>query len=398
MSQSSPLRFNPLVSRIPQPLIPLAQSWLDAYSGSHGPAIDLSQAVPGYPPHPDILRELAEAGGSIDSVGYGSIEGEDDLRSVYAAHLTEKYKAPVTASETQITAGCNQAFFATIMALAGPGNDVLVSNPCYFNHESTLAMLGIGVETFNCNAADGFSPDLANIDAALAGPKGDRIRAIALVSPNNPTGAVYGHDLLQAIYDLCAARGIWLVLDETYRDFLPDTGEAPHGLFSNKDWQKTFIQLYSFSKSFCIPGHRVGAVTAGVEVITEIGKIMDNLQICATRAPQIALAKTLQPMAGWRRSNTEEIGRRAAAFKDVFGKVPGWSIAAIGAYFAYVKHPFSGTGSIAVAQRLAQDYGVLGLPGQFFGTGQEEYLRLAFANVDVATIATVPSRLTLMSE
>lgn len=397
MNTHAAQRFNPMVADIATPLIPLAQSWLESYAGDRGPAIDLSQAVPGYPPHPDVLSQLADAAGSAESAGYGLIEGEPSLRTAYAKHLCETYEADIKPGEVQITSGCNQAFFATMMALAGPGDKVLMSNPCYFNHESTLAMLGVGVETFDCKAAEGFVPSLAALEQALARPGNERIRAVALVSPNNPTGAVYPSQRLDAIADLCSDRGIWLVLDETYRDFLAVDFGAPHRLFSRPARQNTFIQLYSFSKSFCIPGHRVGAVTAGQDVIGQVAKVMDNLQICAPRAPQIALARTLAPLAGWRASNTSEITARAAEFSNSIGRAAGWEIAAIGAYFAYVRHPFKGRAAREVAEPLARTHGLLGLPGEFFGPGQEGFMRLAFANVDIPTIHRIPDRLNAMA-
>ena len=390
-------RFNPLVADIAPPPIPLAQTWLGAYSGQYGPGIDLSQAVPGYPPHPDVLEALARAAGSLECAGYGAIEGEAALQTAYADHLTERYDSRIEASGIHITSGCNQAFFATMMAIAGPGDTVLMSNPCYFNHEATLSMLGIGITGFDCRAEDGFAPNPAAIEHALSSPAGERVKAIALVSPNNPTGAVYSPDLLGSIFEMCAAKGVWMILDETYRDFLDEGHGAPHDLFSHPGWRNTFIQLYSFSKSFCIPGHRVGAITAGVEAITQIAKIMDNLQICAPRAPQIALAETLPALADWRAANAREISGRASEFIEALSRAAGWDIAAIGAYFAYVRHPFAGRDSVGVAQSLARDFGVLGLPGQFFGTGQGNYLRLAFANVDVPTIRQVPDRLNAMT-
>ena len=89
------------------------------------------------------------------------------------------------------------------------------------------------------------------------------MRAVVLISPNNPTGAVYPPEIVRAIFQVCRERGVALVLDETYRDFLSDAGAKPHGLFDEPDWRDTLVELYSFSKSFCIPGHRLGAVIAG---------------------------------------------------------------------------------------------------------------------------------------
>ncbi|WP_163317265.1 aminotransferase class I/II-fold pyridoxal phosphate-dependent enzyme, partial [Enterobacter hormaechei] len=78
-----------------------------------------------------------------------------------------------------------------------------------------------------CGAADGFVPTVEAVEKALV----PGVRALALVTPNNPTGAVYSPERLKAIFAVCRKHGIWLILDETYRDFLADGSGAPHGLF-----------------------------------------------------------------------------------------------------------------------------------------------------------------------
>lgn len=381
-------RFNPRVATLAPPPVPSVHAWGRAYGGSFGPLIDLSQAVPGYPAHPDMLRWLGEAAAATASTGYGPIEGDAVLREAYARHVSALYGAEIGAENIHITAGCNQAFIATAIALAGAGETVLLTNPFYFNHETTLSMLGIRVETVECDAAHGFVPDLAALKTALH----PGVRALALVSPNNPTGAVYPAGLIAEIFALCRANDTWLILDETYRDFL-ETDGAPHALFSDPAWQDGFIGLYSFSKSFCIPGHRLGAITGSAEAVCEIAKVMDNVQICAPRAGQIALARALPALDGWREENRAEIARRAAALKSVMAKLPEWTLEAVGAYFAYVRHPFAGVASTEVARQLAMRAGVICIPGDFFGPGQGDFLRFAFANADVETILALETRL-----
>jgi aspartate/methionine/tyrosine aminotransferase len=214
-----------------------------------------------------------------------------------------------------------------------------------------------------------------------------------VVTPNNPTGAVYPPELLLALFALCRKHGAWLMLDETYRDFLPEGFGQPHGLLSEPGWEETLVLLYSFSKSFCIPGHRLGAITAGRELVDEIAKVMDNMQICAPRAPQTAVAQALAPLAGWRATNRQEITHRADALRSVVATLPGWEIGALGAYFAFVRHPYPDLPSAEVAERLARKAGVITIPGSYFGEGQEGYLRLAFANADAASIALLQDRL-----
>ncbi|OBZ92573.1 aspartate/tyrosine/aromatic aminotransferase [Pararhizobium polonicum] len=381
--------FNPLIAKLSPPPVPSVLAWAKAYDGARGPLIDLSQAVPGYPAHPDMLKWLSKTAASPAFTGYGAIEGELSLRTAYAAHVSGLYKASIGVKNIHITSGCNQAFICAAMAVAGAGDTVLMTNPFYFNQQTTLAMLGIGVELIPCDAGTGFLPDIDAIASALK----PGVRALALVTPNNPTGSVYPPALLRRIFDLCRANGTWLILDETYRDFLTEGSGAPHELMSVKGWQNSLICLYSFSKSFCIPGHRLGAITAGPAVVEQVAKIMDNLQICAPRSAQAAVAKALPALDDWRAGNRAEIATRAEALKQVMSKLKGWKLQAIGAYFAYIRHPYPDIRSEFVAEKLAKLAGIVCLPGDYFGEGQEGYLRFAFANADAPTILQLEERL-----
>ena len=95
--------------------------------------------------------------------------------------------------------------------------------------------------------------------------------------------------------------------------------------------------------------------------------------------PQLVLPWAIEALAGWRAQNREEINRRAAAFKQAMAKLDGWSIGSIGAYFAYVAHPFSGEGDARVCARLAAEHGILCLPGSYFGNSIHSPLNFAGA-------------------
>jgi aspartate/methionine/tyrosine aminotransferase len=382
--------LNPLVVGIGSPPIPEAKAWGGSYNGAFGPLIDLSQAVPGYPPQAGLLRRLAEAAGDSNLCGYGPSLGDEALRAAYARHVSTLYQTSISATETAITGGCNQAFFASMIALARAGDAIILPSPWYFNHQMTLAMLGVEARALHCRAQAGFVPDAKDAEALID----DRVKAIVLVTPNNPTGAVYPAETIEAFRGLCQARGLTLVIDETYRDFLVGEPAAPHRLFDQADWPSVVVQLYSFSKSYCIPGHRVGAVVAGTDFLEELAKVLDNVQICPPRVGQTALTWALEALAEWRAHNRQEIGRRADALRQTLATSPTWSIDSIGAYFAYIRHPFADYSAAEIAARLAADRGVLGLPGSYFGAGQERHLRIAFANVSADQLTTLGSRLT----
>jgi aspartate/methionine/tyrosine aminotransferase len=335
-----------------------------------------------------MLERLAQAAGDPAFAVYGPIMGDTALRVAYAADLRAVYGGQVDAAQVAITAGCNQAYYVAMMALARNGDAVLVPTPWYFNHRMTLDMLGVEPRPLPCHAERGFVPDPEEAAALID----ERVRAIVFVTPNNPTGAIYPPEVITAFYALCQKRGIWLVLDETYRDFLPAGVDRPHGLLAGREWPENLVQIYSFSKSFAIPGHRIGAIGAPAAVFPELGKVMDCVQICATRAGQAALAWGLDALDAWRAANRAEMQARADTVRAAFTRLPGWELQSIGAYFAYVRHPFGGTSAWQVAERLAAEHGLMCLPGPAFA-GEEAHLRIAFANVDAPGIVAMEERL-----
>ena len=381
--------FNTAVTKLNAPPVSVVLNWKASYDQSQGDLIDMSQAVPGYTAHNDMLAALAEAAANPELARYGPVEGDMPLRKSYAQHLSYIYRSPINPENIQITSGCNQAFVATALAVAGQGDRVLMMRPCYFNHESALGMLGVGIDYVDCDVDHGLLPDCAAIASAIT----NKTKAVSLVSPNNPAGSVYPPALLLEIFKLCQTRKIWLILDETYRDFLPIDQNTPHHLFAEDNWENTLIQLYSFSKSYCLPGHRLGAITAGPDLVFQLAKIIDNIQICAPRTVQHALAPMIDKLADWRHENRQRIAARVSVFRHALDQLNGWDLLSSGAYFGFVRHPYSGVDSLEVAQIMARKAGVLVIPGAFFGDGQDAMLRFAFANAGRDVIAKLPDRL-----
>jgi len=380
--------LSPLVRSTGAPPIPAARAWAARYRGQAGAAIDLTQAVPGYPPHPDLLARLSEAAGTRAGATYGDIFGDEALRAALAADLAQRYGAPFGAADLAITAGCNLAFAMAMTTIAEPGAAVMLPAPWYFNHAMALQMQGVGVVPLPCRADAGFVPDPQEA-ARLLTPA---TRAIVLVTPNNPTGAIYPPEVIARFAALCRATGRWLVLDETYRDFMPGTA-APHGLFADPDWGGHVVHLYSFSKAYCVPGHRVGAIAAGPVLREQLAKVLDTMQICPPRAAQSALTWAIDGLRDWRDGNRAIMAARARAFAAAMAGVNSWKVDALGGYFAYLRLPEAAPDAMQAAAHLAAERGLMGLPGTFFGPGQDRHIRLAFANAEEDAIARVPERL-----
>ncbi|HYD04468.1 MAG TPA: aminotransferase [Reyranella sp.] len=383
-------QINPLLTGVGEPPISEAISWISGRTfPDEKPLVDLSQAAPGYPPASAMTEHLKEIIGAPQTSRYTDIEGIPPLRSGLAKDINRRYGGAVKPEHILITAGCNQAYCLTANALAKPGEAIIQTSPYYFNYRMWLDMSGIETVLLPHAKHNPASPDLGAAEK-LIGPK---TKALVLISPNNPTGAIYPPEEIRAAFELCRKKKIAFILDETYRDFMP-ASPAPHDLFRDPDWSDTLIHLNSFSKSFSLPGYRVGAIVADPKLVTEIAKAMDCVAICAPRIGQLAAAYGLEHLDTWRAGNTEMIGDRLLSVQSAFSRnVLGYELISAGGFFAYLKHPHRGRTAMEVAKRLAEQQNLLILPGSMFGPDQDDYLRVAFANVEAKWMPEVAERL-----
>jgi len=387
--------LNPKLGSTIAPPVMEARRWLDGVSfPAERPLLNLSQAAPVDPPPEGLRRAMADALlQRDDSHLYGPVLGLEGLRAELAAQWSANYGGVVNPDHVAITAGCNQAFCAVVSTLAEAGDAVMLPVPWYFNHKMWLDMNGIEAQVLP--TGEDLIPDPQDAAARIT----PRTRAIVLITPNNPGGVEYPSETMAAFRDLARRRGIALIVDETYRDFHGQDG-APHGLISDPDWDDTVITLYSFSKSFRLTGHRVGAILSSPARLAEVEKFLDCVAICPPQVGQIGALWGMRHLGDWLAGERLEILNRRAAMEAVFQRLPNWQLLGCGAYFAYVRHPFSER-SDSVARRLVREAGLLTLPGTMFGPTREEggqgqaetTLRLAFANADAAGLAQVGDRL-----
>ena len=387
--------LSPAIAATFAPPVMEARRWLtEARLPEHLPLINVSQAAPVDPP-PMALREaLAEAILTDPTTHlYGPVLGQPELRAELAAQTARIYGGAVAPEQVAITQGCNQAFCAVLSTLAGAGDAVILPTPWYFNHKMWLDMAGIAAQPLPCGA--GLLPDPEAAAARIT----PATRAITLVTPNNPGGAEYPPELIAAFRDLARARGLALILDETYRDFHSRPG-PPHPLFADPDWDDTVISLYSFSKAYRLTGHRVGAILASPARLAEVEKFLDTVAICTAQPGQRAALWGMAHLDQWLAGERAEILARRAAMEAGFATLPGWRLLGCGAYFAYAEHPFTEP-SDALARRMVSEAGVLLLPGTMFtpegDAGGQQSLRIAFANIDTAEIATLFQRLAALT-
>ncbi|MFQ6548967.1 aminotransferase [Aestuariibius sp. 2305UL40-4] len=367
-----------------------ARRWINGLPETARPLLNVSQAAPTAPPPRPLLQAMAEMVLSDPGTHlYGPVLGLPELRARIAADWSSAYGGQIANPQVAITAGCNQAYAAAIATLCDEGDEIILPVPWYFNHKMWNDMAGVRTMPLPTDAELLPDPDAVRIT--------DRTRAIVLVTPNNPAGTEYPADLVAAFARIAREAGIALILDETYRDFDSRPG-APHPLFQDPDWADTLIHLYSFSKAYRLTGHRTGAMIASTARLAEAEKFLDTVAICAPQLGQKAALWGMQNLSQWLAGERAEILDRRAAVEEAAPKLAnaGWRLKSVGAYFAYLEHPFDET-SDALARRLPRDAGILALPGTMFAPEGDpqaaRHLRIAFANIDRPGIGDLTDRL-----
>ena len=356
------------------------------------PLIDVSQAAPTEPPPEKMLEFMANKILCDNAVNtYGPVLGLDELRESLASKWSRQYQGKVSKENVAVTSGCNQAFCASISSFTSENDEVIIPTPWYFNHHMWLQMGGVKSIPLDTDA--NMNPIIEKAEALIT----DRTRAIVLVSPNNPSGAIYSNQLLQKFFDLCKSNQIRLIIDETYKDFHPNASQ-PHTLLENNNWDQVLTILYSFSKTYRMTGHRIGALLTSKENLIEIEKALDTFTVCPPQLGQYAANWGLNNLEAWAAERRTEILQRAKHFSEKFQPLSaaGWSLRGCGAYFAFVEHPFEGESNI-LAPLILRDQGILLMPGTMFypkhnPLGSRSF-RIAFANIDKNKISTLLERL-----
>jgi aspartate aminotransferase len=154
------------------------------------------------------------------------------------------------------TTGGSEAVLFTLLACSDPGDDALVAEPFYTNYSAFAAMAGLRLVPITCRGADGFHlPPREAWERALT----PRTRLVLLCNPNNPTGTVYGPQELASLAELCRDRGLFLMADEVYREFVYDGCVATSAL-ALAGFEEQVVVVDSLSKRYSACGIRLGCL------------------------------------------------------------------------------------------------------------------------------------------
>jgi aspartate/methionine/tyrosine aminotransferase len=353
------------------------------------PIISLGQAIPGFPAAPGIVEAARTALEEADTHRYSPDAGMPALREAIASVLARDRNVSIDPhSDLIITTGGNQAFLLALLTLLEPGDRVLLPSPYFLNHEMAVRIAGgIPVEV-PLTEESGYQLRLRDLEPFLKQPA----RALVVVSPNNPTGAVFDCDELCRVGVAMAERDITLLADDTYQDYVY-AGARHLSLASVPTLRGQVLLTCSYSKTYSITGWRLGFLAGPPDFIREAMKVQDSMVICAPVIAQKAVLGALREPPDELKRRLSLLDQRRRFLATRLSQIPRlqWCPTE-GAFFAFVR-----VEGCADSQGLALDVlhsaHVLTIPGRAFGKHGEGCLRLSYGSVDLPDLEEACRRL-----
>lgn len=349
---------------------------------------------------PEWIREAAVEALRSGENQYPPGRGSAALREAIASHQLRHYGISLDPeAEVLVTVGATEALAAAILALTGPGDEVVTLEPFYDSHAAAIAMAGATHVTVPLVPADGgFALDRAALDEAV----GPATRLILVNTPHNPTGAVLARDELAAIAAAAARADAVVVTDEVYEHLTFD--DAEHVPFATLPGMRDrTITVSSSGKTFSLTGWKIGWASGPAHLIEAITAIKQFLTYSGGAPFQSAIARALTEGDGDIAALRGTLDSRRELLLDSLTKVGFRTVRPQGTYFVCADATPFLTADVpdgaAFARWLPTEVGVACVPLAAFCRGGSEtadrlrnWVRFTFVKDD-ATLATAIERL-----
>ena len=333
-------------------------------------AINLGQGFPDVDGPASVARAATEAIAS-GANQYPPGPGIPELRRAIAAHQERHYGlTPDPGTEVLVTAGATEALAAAVLALAGPGDEVLTLEPFYDAYAAVIALSGATHTTAPLRAApDGFRLD----EAALAAAFTERTRLVLLNTPHNPTGTVLTADEVAAVARLAAAHDALVVTDEVYEHLRlaePDGTRPPHvPVATLPGMAERTLTVSSAGKTLSFTGWKIGWVTGPEPLITAVRTVKQFLTYVsgAPFQPAVAFALGDPDVAAWVDGLVASLSRRRDRLCAGLTEAGFTVVRPQGTYFVLADAaPLGFSDGADLCRRLPELAGVVGVPVSAF--------------------------------
>ena len=326
--------------------------------------IHLEIGEPDLDPPPKVLEALERAV-KERRYFYTPALGIPELRERIAQFYKEKYGVEVSPERVVVTTGTSGAFLVAYAILLEAGEKVAIADPSYPCYRNFAHLLEIFPELIPVSKETNYEirPEML---------RGKKVKAVHISSPANPTGTLYSEETLRELSDFCEREGIYLISDEIYHGLVYEGRERTALEFTERA-----VVINGFSKSFCMPGFRIGWMVLPKELVRYAEVVIQNVFISAPTLSQFAALEAFDYEYLEKVRSTFAERRRVLyeGLKDLF------EIDALprGAFYLWVKISRYSKDSFEFAKKLLKEARVAVTPGVDFGRNRtSEYIRFAY--------------------
>ncbi len=293
----------------------------------------LNIGQPDIPTPPQALRKLAHRLEPV--LAYSPAEGNASLRDKMTGYYA-RYGIGLAADELMIMTGASEALQLTLFACFNEGDELLVPEPFYANYNGFAHIAGVRIRPLPCHIEDGFAlPPVEAFEQAI----GPRTRGILICNPNNPTGAVYGAEALEALGALARKHDLFLIADEVYREFCYD-GAVFRSVLTLPGLDQHAVVVDSVSKRYSACGARIGVLATRNAALREALGRYARLRLSPPGLGQWLAEAMLEDDAAYLEEVQAEYDRRRQTVWRRLSQMPGvTSYLPGGAFYCFARFP-----------------------------------------------------------
>ena len=324
-------------------------------------SVNLGQGFPDTDGPAEMLRAASDALFSGRHNQYPPGPGIPELRAAIARHQKRFYDQDFDPdTEVFVTTGATEAIAAAIIALAGPGDEVVVFEPLYDSYAATIAMAGAIRKVVTLRTPD-YHIDPDELRAAIT----DRTRLILLNSPHNPTGKVFSRAELELVAELAREHDLLVVTDEVYEHLVFDGEHIP--LSTLPGMRERTVTISSAGKTFSVTGWKIGWICAPEELVSAVRTTKQFLTYVSGGPFQPAVALALDLGDEYYAGLLDGLRRQRDVLCDGLEKVGFEVLRPAGTYFATVDVRSLGyDDGMAFCRELPGKVGVVAIPSTVF--------------------------------
>jgi aspartate aminotransferase len=322
-------------------------------------------------------RSAVEAGTAYLAAGdvkYTPSAGTASLRKAAAEYTEKNYGRKAAAENIIISSGAKQTLYNLLFTLLDPGDEVIFPAPYWVSYPEMVRMTG-GVPVMVPSSTETHTPRAEDLLGAVT----PRTKAILLNSPNNPSGALYGADLIEELVRFCEKKDIWLIADDIYHKLVFDGIQAPNPCaYTDRGVEESrLIILNAVSKIYGMTGFRIGWAVAPKQIIS----VMNNIQAATTSCNSGVLMAAAEAALNGPQEGVGELVSLLETNRDALLKslaeIPGVRVVKPhGTFYSLPDFSAFGKDSMTLCNLLLEKAFVVTVPGKEFGA--ENHLRISY--------------------